>query len=468
MIARKDISSEIEKTFHKHQKRAYSLRQENFRSRLKVLRELERWIHVNKEVIREAVYNDFKKTPEEVAISDIYPVLTEIRKVKRHLKFWVRPKPVRNSLPFWGTSSRVYYEPKGTTLIISPWNYPFMLAVAPLVSSIAAGNTAILKPSELSPHTSSLIKEMVSEVFPEDLVTVFEGGVETSTKLLRLPFDHIFFTGSPAVGEIVMSAAAKNLTSVTLELGGKSPVVIDETANLKDAAEKIAWGKWLNSGQSCVAPDYIIIHYSAKEKFLNYLKLYAEKLYGNLENYTAIVNEFHYQRLREWLAEAISDGAELVYGGKVDDAVKKMGPTVVADPPPDSHLAKNEIFGPVLPILTYHSIEDPIDYINQRPKPLALYLFTKKKSTIKKMNLNTSAGSMVINDCVLQFGHPELPMGGVNTSGFGKAHGHYGFLAFSNEKSVLKQRTGFTMAKTLYPPFGKFKKTVLELLLRHF
>ena len=413
------------------------------------------------------MYNDFQKSAGEVDLSEIFPVLSEIRKIRRELKYWVRPKHVGSPLTFLGSSSEVFFEPKGVSLIISPWNYPFQLAVGPILSSIAAGNTAILKPSELTPHTSALLAKMATDLFSPDYLYVAEGDAAVSTELLELPFDHIFFTGSPAVGKIVMAAAAKHLTSVTLELGGKSPAIIDETADLKDTAEKIAWGKWLNAGQTCVAPDYLLLHENHKDKFIDLLEKQINLQYGNGSQLTAIVNERHLNRLKSALEEALKGGARIVIGQSTKHDIK-MQPLVLMDVPEHATLFEEEIFGPILPIKTYKHIDEAIDFINAKPKPLALYHFTTNSKMSKKMKQECSAGTMCVNDNVIQFGHSELPFGGVNNSGIGKSHGYYGFLAFSNEKAVIHQRRGFTMAKTIYPPYDLLKKFTLKLMLKYF
>lgn len=451
-----------QKTYTRH------LRLEKAKDRKKKLKKLRSWILENRSKIQVAIYEDFKKSAEEVDISEIYPVLTEIRVAINNLTEWMSPMSFSPNMTYLGTSAQIYFEPKGTCLIISPWNYPFNLTVGPMVSAIAAGNTMMIKPSEYTPHTSELIEKMTEELFNEEEAKVFQGDYKISGELLELPFDHIFFTGSPRVGKIVMEAASKNLTSVTLELGGKSPTIVDETANLKDAAEKISWGKWLNAGQTCVAPDYLFVQENIRDKFLDELKRATDKIYAKKDQYTGIVNEAHFKRINEWIMDAMEKGAKLEYGGSKDDDNLKIDPIILSEVGNDATIMEEEIFGPILPVLSFSDLDEVIDYINQHPKPLALYHFSSRKSYIDQVKRETSAGTMCINDCVLQFSHPELPFGGVNNSGIGKAHGHHGFLAFSNEKSVLKQRTGLTMAKTLYPPFDSLKKRVINLMIKYF
>ncbi|MBV6645744.1 MAG: aldehyde dehydrogenase family protein [Cyclobacteriaceae bacterium] len=460
--------TQIEEVLNRQKRQSIEERTAPISNRIQKLKRLEKWILSNRETIKKEVYLDFYKSGQETDLSEIYVVLTEIREAIRSLKHWAKPTYVGTSFPYLGTSGEIQYEPKGMCLIISPWNYPFNLAVGPLVSALAAGNVVVMKPSEYTPHTSKLIKEMVNALFEEGEVTVFEGDHEVSQKLLRFPFDHMFFTGSPRVGKMVMKAASEHLASVTLELGGKSPVIVDETADLKDTSEKLAWGKWLNAGQTCVAPDYLLVNESRKDELVRRLKVAVQHQYVKKSAYTGIVNEAHYNRLNDWLGDAINKGAKLEFGGEIDPKRRYFGPTVLSELPEDCILMQEEIFGPILPIKVYQNLEEAIDYMNEGMKPLSLYIYSRSKRNINSICKKTSSGTVCINDNTLQFAHPELPFGGVNNSGIGKAHGHHGFMAFSNEKSVLRQRRGLTMAKTLYPPYGRLKNKVIDLLIRFF
>ncbi|MEO1051486.1 MAG: aldehyde dehydrogenase family protein [Bacteroidota bacterium] len=465
----------IGKVFEEQRVTSLSLRQERYQERIKRLNKIKNWIETNRKKIQKAVYQDFKKPSVEVDISEIHPVLSEIKHFKSHLKSWVKPKKVDAPLTMLGTSSRITYEPKGVCLIIAPWNYPFNLTIAPLVSALAAGNTAILKPSEMTPHTSALITAMIGELFNKNEVAVFEGGAHVSKALLSMPFDHIFFTGSPAIGKLVMKAAAENLTSVTLELGGKSPAIVDETANLKDTAEKLVWGKFLNNGQTCIAPDYLLIHEKVKDRFIELFKSYTEKLYNSngegysqSDSYARIVNERHFDRMTNLIDDAIRNGAKVEMGGEAqrDDAF--IPPTLLTEVPADAQVMEEEIFGPILPVVTFSNLDETINIVNDKPKPLALYVFSRRKKNIDHVLTNTSSGGACINESVIQFSHNNLPFGGVNNSGIGKAHGYHGFLAFSNEKSVLKQRIGFTGVKLMYPPYSRRVKGMVTFLLKYF
>ena len=429
----------------------------------------------NAEVIREALHADFRKPFTETDLSEIYPVVSEAKHSIKKLKRWMSNKRVSTPATFLGTKAHVQYEPKGSSLIIAPWNYPFNLAVCPLISAIGAGCTAIIKPSEMTPHVSSLIHSMIGELFEENHVCVLEGGLETSQALLAQPFDHIFFTGSPAVGKIVMRSASDHLGSVTLELGGKSPVIITKNADLKDAAKKIASTKFINCGQTCVAPDFVLVPRSVRDEFVNHLQEAITTLYVRegtgvelSPDYGRIVNERHFSRLNELVADASGKGAVIARGGKNIPDEKFIEPTILTHVSPAMAVMEDEIFGPILPIVDYEDLDKALDFVNELPKPLALYAFSKNAKELNCIFQKTSSGGAVANDCVLHFLHPELPFGGVNNSGIGKSHGHYGFLEFSNPKGVLKQRVGLTTASLLFPPYNKVKRMVIDGLLKYF
>ena len=466
---------DIKRVFELQKKKSLALRVESIDERKKRLEKLKDWITTNRPLIETAVYKDFKKPATEVSISEVYPVLAEIKHALAHIQDWTRPKRIDAPLTYLGTRSEIRYEPRGTCLIIAPWNYPFNLCIGPLVSCLAAGNTAIIKPSELTPHTSSLIRSMMAELFEEDLEVVIEGGTEIATMLLSLPFDHFFFTGSPAVGKIVMKAAAAHLASVTLELGGKSPVIIDASADIKDAAKRIAFGKFINNGQTCIAPDYILIEEKVQQQFLNELKTCIESMFGDgrevnedSPHYARIVSDKHFNRINELLEDALKHGARSETQGKLNPATRFMYPVVLSQVSSDSKIMEEEIFGPVLPLITITSIDEAIKIINNKPKPLALYIFSNNKETKESVLNQTSSGGVCINDTVLQFTHPELPFGGINNSGIGNSHGYYGFLAFSHQKPVLKQKRGFAFAYFLYPPYTNRVRKTVNILLRWF
>lgn len=475
IIEKKPLLSEISNTFQQKHGVFKSFRLESVAERKSRLRKLRTWVKANQQAIREAMHADFRKPVAEVDTTEILPVLDEIKQALDNLDRWAQAKKVDASLTMLGTRSVIMYEPKGVCLIISPWNYPFNLSAGPLVSALAAGNVVILKPSEMTPHTSALISRMCREVFTQNEVSVFEGGTDVSQELLKLPFDHIFFTGSPSVGKIVMRAAAENLASVTLELGGKSPTIVLPSANAKEAAQRIAVTKFINNGQTCIAPDYVLAHESIAGDLIKHLKDQIPALFGgtdkkisNSPDYARIVNEKHFSRLSDMLRDAESKGATVETGGQLDFSQRFFEPVVLSNVSHASRVMEEEIFGPILPILTYQSLDEIIQYINARPKPLALYVFGTRQAEITRIKKETSSGTVCINDCAIQFLHPNLPFGGVNTSGIGKSHGYYGFLAFSNEKPVLRQRTGLTAFRFFYPPYTPGVQRMIGWVLKLF
>ncbi|TDQ12965.1 aldehyde dehydrogenase (NAD+) [Algoriphagus boseongensis] len=459
---------------HLQKKTAIEWRSSTYKERLERLKILSDWIKKNQKKIQQALWDDFRKPPIETDLSEIFPVTSEINHVAKNLKSWMSPSKVSTPLPMLGTSSYLQKEPKGTSLIISPWNYPFNLAIGPLVSALAAGCPVVIKPSEWTPHTSQLIEDMVGSLYKPEEVKVFQGDASVSQELLNLPFDHIFFTGSPQIGKIIMEKAAQHLSSVTLELGGKSPAIVTTSANLADTARKIVFGKFVNSGQTCIAPDYILVHQDSKDQLVAELTLAIKEMYDpklkgieQSPDLARLISDRHFQRLNEWLQDALVKGAKLEFGGKADPKERYIEPTLLSGISEEMQVAQEEIFGPILPILTYQILEQAIEYVNAKPKPLALYIFDQSKEA-KEILHKTSSGNAVINDCVLHFLNNELPFGGVNNSGLGKAHGYYGFLAFSNEKGVMKQRIGLTNVSMLRPPYGIKAKKVVQSLIKWF
>jgi aldehyde dehydrogenase (NAD+) len=469
------IESSIAKSFAIHKEAAQSLRKEPIASRKQRLKKLRDWIHKNRSVIHSAMYDDFRKHPTEVDGIEIFHVLSEIKKAVDNLDQWTALQKIDATFTMLGTRSFIQYEPRGVCLIISPWNYPFSLCAGPLASALAAGNAVVLKPSELTPHVSSVLKKMVTEIFDPAVVSIFEGGPEISQTLLKLPFDHIFFTGSPSVGKIVMRAASENLSSVTLELGGKSPAIITSSANLKDAAERTAVAKFVNNGQTCIAPDYILADKQIADQFTIELirqtkKLFTEKgqTFEDSPHYCRIVNTRHFDRVNNLLKDAVEQGATLAFGGKVNAGERFIHPVILTDVSPSTAVMQEEIFGPVLPIIRYEKLEEAISFVNGKPKPLALYVFSRSKRIYRKVLQETSSGGACVNDCAIQFLHGNLPFGGVNNSGIGKSHGYSGFLAFSNEKPVLRQRSGLTSVKAFYPPYTAGSRRLIEWFLKLF
>ncbi|ETI66733.1 aldehyde dehydrogenase [Neobacillus vireti] len=410
--------------------------------RLEALHKLRNGIKNNEQVLMDALRADLNKSEFDAYTSEIGFVLEELRFTLKHLRSWVKPKKVKTPLTHIGSRSYIYSEPYGVALIIAPWNYPFQLAIAPLIGAIAAGNCAVIKPSELTPKTSEILGKIISDLYPEEYISVVQGGVETSQALLNEKFDYIFFTGSVPVGKVIMEAAAKNLTPVTLELGGKSPCIVHKDANLKLAAKRIAWGKFTNAGQTCIAPDYLYLHKSIKDQFLQQFKETTIELYGehplNNVNFTRIVSGRHFQRLCSFL-----DNGELFMGGSANQEKLSIEPTVLTHVTWEDPIMQDEIFGPILPVLEYDELSEVLEGIHRHPKPLALYIFTENNAIQKEVLNGISFGGGCVNDTVYHFASPYLPFGGVGNSGIGAYHGKGNYDTFSHQKSVLKQTTLF-------------------------
>ncbi|WP_178986002.1 aldehyde dehydrogenase family protein [Winogradskyella helgolandensis] len=458
--------------FSKQSINQYAVGNRTYKERLKTLTKLQQAIEVTyRTQIQDALHKDLGKPVLETELTEIYAIVGDIKHAKKHLRQWMRKQAVETPMALLGSSSYIKYEPKGVCLIISPWNFPFNLTFGPLVSAIAAGNTAIIKPSEMTPNSSALMAKIVADVFPEDEVTVLQGEVDVSTQLLKLPFNHIFFTGSPQVGKIVMKAASEHLASVTLELGGKSPTIIDKTANIDKAAKKIMWAKFLNCGQICVSPDYVLIDESVKAQFIDSCKKWLQTFYNDnpkaSASYGRIVTDKHFERLSSYLDNAKTLDAKFEVGGDTDSASKYIEPTIISDLKPEAKLLEDEIFGPILPIVTYNSLDMAMAYINSKPRPLALYIYSKSKANTTTILNNTRAGGTCINNSVLHYTNHNLPFGGVNNSGIGKSHGFFGFKAFSNERSVMKQHT-FAVTELLFPPYSGFKEKLARLTIKWF
>ncbi len=462
------ISQEIDSTFKTQQAYKYKLRKSESAERIQTLKNLKRIIEQHETEVYAALAKDLRKSNFESAVTELIFVYGEIDYAIKNLSSWMKPKRIGKTMSNPLAKNRIYYEPKGVCLIIAPWNYPFQLTISPLISAIAAGNCVVIKPSELSPTTSMVVAQIIKKAFNIEQVACFEGNAEVSTALLKLPFDHIFFTGSTKIGKVVMEAAAKNLTSVTLELGGKSPTIIDKDANLQKAAEKIAWGKLVNSGQTCIAPDYIFVHELQAEEFIDLYKTAAIKMYFKSEDkidpktYGKIISSNHYERLKNLVTEAVEKGARIDFGGEFDDKNQTINPVVLSKIPEGTSVMEEEIFGPILPIITYKDLVEVIDQINLKSKPLALYIFSNNNQNIKYIIKNTSAGGTCVNDVLIHISNPKLPFGGVNGSGMGASHGIFGYKNFSHERSIMFQ-AGIDFNRMIYPPYTG-KEWVLKLL----
>ncbi len=465
----------MQEVFDRQAATALRLRSSTADERIAKIRKLRDAVIAHTEDCYHAAYADFKKPPGEVDLAEILPICVEANDAIRKLKKWMKPTRVWPTLLTGGTRSHVQYVPRGRCLIVGPFNYPINLTLAPLVSAVAAGNTAILKPSELTPHMSALIAKIVGEVFSEDEVAIFQGEADVAQALQELPFDHIFFTGSPAIGKLVMAAAAKNLTSVTLELGGKSPTIVDASANLKLAAKNIMWAKFANSGQTCIAPDHVFVHESVKDQWVDICREELKKAYGtsladqqNSPHLAHMVNARHTGRVKALLEDATAHGARSLTGGGMGESDCFIQPTLLDKVPDAARVMQEEIFGPLLPIIGFTNLDEVIERINAGPKPLALYVYSKTEKNIDAVLTRTVSGGACVNHSLMQFLQGNLPFGGVNNSGIGNAHGHYGFKAFSHERGVV--RTQFSFAATLFsagevpPIIRKLMRSAFKIL----
>lgn len=432
--------------------------------RKQLLKNLKQEILTNENAICNALHQDFKKSVFEAYLTEISIVLSELKLAINNLNSWTKPKRVKPSLLNFPSSDYIYSEPYGSVLIIAPWNYPFQLAVSPLIGAIAAGNTVILKPSELTPNTSQLLKNIINKVFKEEHVTVIQGGRDVATCLLQKKWDYIFFTGSVSVGKIVAKAAAKHLTPVTLELGGKTPCIIDHTVNLKLAAKRIVWGKYLNGGQTCIAPDHVIVHNSIKSTFYKAIEAELQNAYSQnpktSDDYPRIINEKNFNRLKSML-----DKQTIIIGGETNKEQLYIAPTVIDEPALNSKLMEDEIFGPILPVLSYTSVEDIKNIIMTYAKPLSLYVFSKNKQFVNHILQTFSFGGGVVNDVVVHFANHKLPFGGVGNSGIGAYHGKLSFDTFSHKKSIVKRGTWLDIPFRYAPYKGKLR--LIKKVFKH-
>ncbi|MGX1638740.1 aldehyde dehydrogenase family protein [Sphingobacterium sp. NPDC055431] len=463
--------SEIDKIYQSQLKNKSAIKHSTAYKRIGWIKKLLDTINREEKAIEQALYQDFHKSGIETAITEILVVQLELKHIAKKLRGWMKDKKVRRSLVMPNVSAYLHYEPKGNALIITPWNYPFQLPLVHLAACIAAGNTAILKLSEFSPNSNQVLKKIIAEVFPTDHIAVIEGAVEETTHLLNLKFDHIHFTGSSKVGKIIMEAASKHLTDITLELGGKSPAVIDKNVNLRQVVKNLIWAKFINAGQTCIAPDYILAHRHQKQQLEEVFKIEIEEAFGkdafNSPDYARIINEKQFERLNQALDSAKQLGANIIAGGKTDGRTKYIAPTVITNVAANNPLMTEEIFGPILPIVYYAQIQEAIDFINAKEKPLALYVFSKDSNFNKHIIRNSSAGSTCINDAVIQIMQPNLPFGGVNNSGLGQSTGWYGFKAFSHERAVADVKI-IPLSSMFWYPYTEKTSRMLQWIRRLF
>jgi len=432
--------------------------------RMAQLDALLRMLEIESDAICAALNADLGKPRLEAWVAEVSDCAAGVRHMRKHLKKWMKPERVSTALVAMPGSSRIVREPLGVALIITPWNYPFSLAINPLAGAIAAGNTVLIKPSEVAPATSALIAKLIPQYLDSECVKVIEGGVSETTEVLAQRFDHIFYTGNATVGRIVMAAAAKHLTPVTLELGGKSPCIVDEHGDLEVQARRILWAKFYNCGQTCVAPDYVLAHKNVHDKLVEIFARVVREFWGDdaqqSKDYGRIVNTRHHRRLMALLPGS----GEIVAGGKADEADRFIAPTVLKNVPEGSPVMQSEIFGPILPVLKVDSIEHAIRFINARPKPLALYLFSSSDPSYEAVVSQTSSGGMVVNHAIMHLAVPGLPFGGVGESGMGAYHGKFSFDAFSHRKAVLKKGTALDPS-ILYPPYTASKEGWVRRLM---
>jgi aldehyde dehydrogenase (NAD+) len=419
----------------------------------------------NEQAILEALKQDLGKSGFEAYATEIGIVYEEINHAQKNLRMWIQPARVPTPLTFFPSSSKVYNDPLGMVLIMSPWNYPINLIMAPLIAAIAAGNTVLLKPSELAPATEAVITKIINETYEPEYIAIVSGPGQlvVSELIEKYHLDHIFFTGSTAIGKKIMAAAAQQLSPVTLELGGKSPCIVASDAKLEYAAKKIAWSKWINAGQTCVAPDYLLLHESIKEKFIAKLVAQTEKMFGKnaqqSTDYPRIINDKRWQTLNGYLQEG-----NIIFGGKTDQDDKYISPTIIENVTAENKLMRDEIFGPILPIITYKNNEEVLEWINKNPYPLAFYLFTESKSNESYFLDKVRFGGGCINNGLIHLGNPNLPFGGVGFSGVGQYHGKDGFDTFTHKKSILKSPCWFDLP-VWYAPF-KDKIKLLKKLMK--
>ncbi len=441
----------------------FSNKTKSVKFRIEQLKKFRKILKDNESLLYDAIDKDFKKSKYETYLTELSLVYHEINLAIKKVRKWSRPKYVWTNMANFPGKSRIFFEPLGNSLVIGAWNYPYQLSLIPAITAIAAGNTVIIKPSELSEHTSAVMCKLINENFDSGLLYVKEGSVKETTELLEQRFDKIFFTGSTAVGRIVMQAAANHLTPVTLELGGKSPVFVLPDASLKMTAKRIAWGKFLNAGQTCVAPDYVLVHKDIKEKLLQELKKQVEIIHGNepkgKETYVRIINKRHFDRLNKLIHRD-----KIYYGGETDEEQLYISPTILDNISFDDKVMEDEIFGPILPVIEFDNLDDIITKVKSRPNPLALYVFSNKNKIKQRLIKEISFGGGTVNDTILHLSNSKLPFGGKGFSGTGNYHGKAGFDTFSHKKSILFKGLWFEPFLK-YTPYNKFKMKLLKWII---
>jgi aldehyde dehydrogenase (NAD+) len=462
--------------FERQQAHQWTIRRRTAAERIQKLKDLKRAIVANREAILDAMHADFRKNRSEAELSEIQLVLTELNDAIAKVPTWMEPVPVSTPVQAFGTRSRIQYEPRGVVLIMAAWNYPFALLFAPLIGAVAAGNCVMLRPSERVPHTSAVAQRILESTFAHEEVTMIGGDLTSASTLLNLPFDHVFFTGSTPIGRKIMAAAGANLPSLTLELGGKSPALVDETADVAHAARSIMWGKFVNAGQTCVAPDYAFVHASKAQEFFDAAREALARFYGATDDareasqdYCRIIDDDNWARVAGLIESAVRAGARIEAGGQVDRGGRYIAPTILSHVDAASPIMEDEIFGPVLPVLTYETREAIFEFLHARAKPLAMYIFSKNERNIDDILRRTSAGGTVVNNCLIHLINPGLPFGGVGASGFGSYHGRFGFETFSHARAITVQGSP-VLTGLFHPPYARLKSgwlgSVMQLARR--
>lgn len=457
-------SEQLRKLFEQQSFARWQIASTSASVRISKLKKLRRELVNKKEEFYDAIWKDFRKSKFEAWLTELFPAIEEFDYAIDNLKNWMKERMADCVYFLPSTVSYSKFEPKGQVLIMAPWNYPLLLFISPIISAIAAGNVIIAKPSHKTPHVSAFLASLIESIFERNEVAVIEGdGANVGEELLKLPFDHIFFTGSPKVGAHVGEMSQKIHAGLTLELGGKSPVIVLEDADIKDAASKIAWGKLLNAGQTCIAPDYLLCPERLRDHLIKAIIEKIKSMYGQTEdsrrnsyNLPRIIDAKAAKRLQDLIIDAVNKGASISIGGKCDIADRYVSPTILKDVTDQMDIMQSEIFGPILPIITYENLNQAIKAVQNRPKPLALYIFGKSEKNIKTVVSETTAGSTCINNTIIQIENLSMPFGGVGNSGIGNYHGFYGFKTFSHERNIMEQRS-FNVVKFFFPPYGVSK-----------
>jgi len=467
------LVSEAQRIFAAQGEHRWTVARSTAAQRIDKLDKLRGAIERHREALYTALAADLGRHRAEAELLEVSPILLELEHARRHLARWMRPRKVATPMLLIGTRSELRYEPKGRVLILAPWNYPASLVLVPVIAAVAAGNCVIVRPSEKASSTGEVLSTILRETFDErEVACLTEPGITLASALLELPFDHIFFTGSPKIGRLVMTAAARHLASVTLELGGKSPLIVDETTDIAEAGRRGMWGKLINAGQTCIAPDYALVPAGRLREFVDSAKAAIASMYGATpdeqrasKSYCRIIDAGGHRRIARLLADSIARGARVEAGGEVDEATRYIAPTLLTNVDWDSPIMSEEIFGPVLPVLPYEKLDDALEQIRRHGKPLAMYVFSRSRDTVEHVLATTTSGGVAVNNTMIHYANPELPFGGVGESGAGSYHGEFGFKTFSHERSIVAQKVG-NSTSMFHPPYTEKKERLLRFVGR--